>query len=418
MSMTATRLFLIAAFWGFQVANATPEQELTANGVIQRVDAERGVVEVFAGGQNRTLKIAPDAQFLDAAGKELPDGARSGELKAGVEVVLRVDRSGAAPVLKSLRLGRGAAGAPPPPPVGKVDTSGLVPLTDLGPGEYRGFRGGLYPDGKNERPPAHEARGLVLAGELRALDPQGRPDPSGKIVLLTVGMSNTSQESTAFAELANADPQKSPLVCIVNGAQGGMTAARIQNPEDGGSGAKYWGTVDERLKSAGATRTQVQAVWLKEADAGPDQGFPKYAQTLRDELVHVVQVLAARFPRLKLCYLSSRTYGGYATTKLNPEPYAYESGLSVKWLIEQQLRGDLPLNCDPGRGPVQAPWLSWGPYLWANGPAPRADGLKFEEQDFGKDGTHPSDAGQKKVGELLLQFFKRDSTTRDWFLKK
>jgi hypothetical protein len=293
-----------------------------------------------------------------------------------------------------------------------------VPLADLGPGEYKGFRGGLYPDGKNERPPAHEARGLALAGEIRALDDQGRPDPSGKIVLLTVGMSNTSQDSTAFAQLANADPQKNPQVVIVNGAQGGMTAARIQNPEDGGSGAKYWGTVDERLASAGATRAQVQAVWIKEADAGPDQGFPKYAQTLQDELVHVVQVLAVRFPKLKLCYLSSRTYGGYARTKLNPEPYAYESGFSVKWLIEQQLRGELPLNGDPARGPVKAPWLSWGPYLWANGSAARADGFKFEEQDFGKDGTHPSETGQKKVGELLLQFFRRDSTTRDWFLKK
>ncbi len=395
----------------------SPEQDLTTTAVIQKVDAEQGRIEVFAGGQNRTLKLAPDARYLDAEGKELPEGARSRELKSGTEVVLKVDRSGGAPVLKSLRLGRAEAPAPAPLPPEKYDFSGLVPLTDLGQKDYKGFKGGLYPDGKNERPEAHEARGLRLAGEVRSLDDQGKPDATGKIVLLTVGMSNTSQDSTAFAQLAAADPQKNSQVSIVNGAQGGMTAARIQNPEDGGSGTKYWSTVDERLKSAGATRFQVQVVWLKEADAGPDQGFPKYARTLEEELVKVVQVLAARFPSLKLVYLSSRTYGGYAKTKLNPEPYAYESGLSVKWLIERQLGADPGLNSDPALGAVKAPWLSWGPYLWANGSSPRADGFKFEEEDFGKDGTHPSAGGQQKVGELILKFFKSDSTTLTWFRK-
>ena len=34
------------------------------------------------------------------------------------------------------------------------------------------------------------------------------------------------------------------------------------------------------------------------------------------------------------------------------------------------------------------------------------------------DGTHESPAGQKKVGETLLKFFKTDTTTRGWFCKK
>lgn len=394
-------------------------QELRANGVVQKVDPDQGTIEVFAGGQNRTLKISPDARFLDKDGKDLADGARSKELKSGAEVVLVVERSGGMPVLKSLRLAPGAgAGPPPPSPLVMADTSALVPLTDLGEKEYQGQKGGLYPGGRNERPAAHEARGLAQASLVRARGEEGNPDPAGKIVLLTVGMSNTSQESTTFAALASRDVRKNPAVLIVNGAQGGMTALRIQNPEDGASGAKYWATVDERLQAAGATRSQVQVVWLKEADAGPDQGFPKYARTLKDELVKVVQVLYSRFPNLKLCYLSSRTYGGYARTKLNPEPYAYESGFSVKWLIEQQLEGDPALCCDPSRGEQKAPWLSWGPYLWANGSTPRGDGFKYGEKDFGPDGTHPTASGQEKVGTLLLAFFTGDSTTRDWFLKK
>jgi hypothetical protein len=121
---------------------------------------------------------------------------------------------------------------------------------------------------------------------------------------------------------------------------------------------------------------------------------------------------------VKLCYLSPRTYGGYAKTGLNPEPYAYESGFSVKWLIEQQLRGESAVNFDPARGPVKAPWLSWGAYLWANGTKPNADGLSYEITDFTEnDGTHESPSGQRKVGAQLLNFFKADATTKPWFIR-
>src|SRR5262249_22004154 len=157
--------------------------------------------------------------------------------------------------------------------------------------------------------------------------------------------------------LSDAEKEKNPHLQFVNGAVGGMTAKATQNPDDQGSGTRYWSTVDERLKSAGVTRAQVQAVWIKQADAGPSEGFPKYAQTVQEELANIVRVLPGRFPNIKLAYLSGRTYGGYAKSRLNPEPYAYESGFSVKWLIEQQLKGDPALNHDPAKGAVKAPWL-------------------------------------------------------------
>jgi hypothetical protein len=309
------------------------------------------------------------------------------------------------------------------PAVGQVvgpaaDTSNLKPLTELGIGEHRGFKGGLYPDGKNERPAKHEAAGIALAKTVEPRDSEGRPDPSGKIVLLTIGMSNTSQASNAFIQLANATAEKNPAVVIVNGAQGAMVANRIKNPSDRASGSQYWAVVDDRLRAAGVTRAQVQAVWLKQANAGPREGFPGYARTLQQDLAAIVQILPARFPNLKLAYLSSRTFAGYATTPLNPEPYAYESGFSVRWLIEQQLAGEAGLNFDAAKAPVRAPWLSWGPYLWANGTTKRSDGLFYDKDDFGSDGTHPSFAGQRKVGEQLLRFFLADSTTRGWFRRR
>ncbi len=297
------------------------------------------------------------------------------------------------------------------------DHASVKPLNELGKGEYRGFVGGFYPNGENSRPSAHEAAGLKLAAQVRPLNERGQPDPNGKIVLLSVGMSNTSQSSQGFQGWLREAQDLNSRMQFVNGAQGGMTAAAIQDPTDGRTGTRYWEEVDRRLQNAGVSREQVQAVWIKQADGGPQGGFPRYAQNLQAELKRIVQVLHERFPNAKLCYLSSRTYGGFATTMLNPEPYAYESGFAVKWLIEEQLKGDATLNYDSAKGAVRAPWLSWGPYLWANGTTKRTDGFSYERGDFIDDGTHQSFDGQRKVGRLMIDFFRSDATTKGWFLK-
>jgi len=289
-----------------------------------------------------------------------------------------------------------------------------MPLNDLGPGLYLDHQGGLYPDGLNVRPPEHEAAGLALTQSVEPLDSAGRPDPAGgKIVLLSIGMSNTTQEYSTFKRIADADRDKNPRLLIVDGAQGGQAASDIVDPN-----AMFWQVVDQRLSRAGATGQQVQAAWLKEAERRPTEPFPADAQRLRADLQRIVQILKSRFPNLKLVYLSSRIYAGYATTTLNPEPFAYQSGFAVKWLIEDQINGAPELNFDPVRGTVRAPWLAWGPYLWADGLNPRSDGLIWECSDFRDDGTHPSDSGRMKVARMLLDFFKTDSTTTPWFLRK
>jgi hypothetical protein len=89
----------------------------------------------------------------------------------------------------------------------------------------------------------------------------------------------------------------------------------------------------------------------------------------------------------------------------------------VKWLIEKQIQGDPELNDDPARGAVKAPWMAWGPYLWADGMRARSDGLSYAPSDVGEDGTHPSGAGVRKVAEQLLDLFKTDTTARTWFLR-
>ncbi len=233
---------------------------------------------------------------------------------------------------------------------------GFVPLTDLGAGLYQGKQGGLYPGGSNVRPATHESAGLARA--VQPLSAQGQPSADGKIVLVSIGLSNTTQEFSTFKPLAD-----------------------------------------------------------KEADANPKAAFPTHALTLKDEYAMIAQILKTRFPNIRLAYYSSRTYAGYASTTLNPEPFAYESGFAVKWLIEDQLNGSPDLNFDPARGTVRAPWLAWGPYLWADGMRPRGDGLTYACSDFAADGTHPAVGGaRQKVAQMLLNFFKNDSTARLWFL--
>lgn len=296
--------------------------------------------------------------------------------------------------------------------------TGLVPINDLGAGSYLGYQGGLYPGGQNVRPPSHESQGVFESAQVAPRLGNGAPDPNGRIGLLTIGMSNTSQESTAWGQLIAADAQINPKLTFVNGAQGGQTAAIIA--DEFGAGANFWNVVDQRLTNAGLSRLQVQAIWLKEADANPSSGWPNYANTLRNELYTICRILRKRFANARLCYLSSRIYAGYATTGLNPEPYAYQSAFSVKWLIETQIAGDTGLFYSTASRTMPRPkssWLSWGPYLWADGTNPRSDGLIWIRSDFAADGTHPSAQGANKVAQMLMSFFKTDATTRGWFLR-
>ena len=99
----------------------------------------------------------------------------------------------------------------------------LVPLDEL-KGSYKGEEGGLYGGGRNTPPPAHLAAYLKESEKIRPLDDAGNPSDNGKIVLLSLGMSNTTMEYQQFVKSANADPKKSSTVVVVDGAIGARTA--------------------------------------------------------------------------------------------------------------------------------------------------------------------------------------------------
>ena len=292
-------------------------------------------------------------------------------------------------------------------------STGMIPVTDLGAGFYQGVQGGLYPGGSNDRPAAHEAAGVAIANAIGPLDTLGQPDAvNGHVVFVSIGMSNCTQEFSAFVPKSNADPARKANVRTIDCAEGGQTAQILAQPT-----SAYWDTVATRLRGHGSSPAQVQVVWLKDANANPTGGFAVNRDSLAAQFFRILQIMKQKLPNVKLAYVTSRIYAGYATTTLNPEPYAYESGFAVKWLIQSQISGD-SLNYDPAKGTVEAPWLSWGPYLWADGLTARSDGLTWACPEFSStDGTHPSTTGRDVVADSLLSFFQNDSTTVPWFTK-
>ncbi len=313
------------------------------------------------------------------------------------------------------------------------DTTAL-PLTQLGTHTYLGFGGGLYDAGSDAAPADHATIGATRARNIRPLNAQGTPAAGGKVVLLSIGMSNTSQEfcgvdvtvncvAGSFMAQAMADGAvtRSALV-LVNGAQGGRDAIEWTSA----SSAPYNVVREERLATMGVTEKQVQVAWLLEATKRPTVSLPAAnadAFALETNLGLIVRALSVRYPNLQQVYISNRIYGGYATTAENPEPYAYETGFAVKWLVQAQISqmrngghvvdaraGDLNYNS-------VAPWIAWGPDMWAAGTTPRLDGLTWQPSDFKSDGTHPSvESGVPKAGGLLLRFFTSSPTTSCWFL--
>ncbi|MBI3500511.1 MAG: T9SS type A sorting domain-containing protein [Bacteroidetes bacterium] len=324
--------------------------------------------------------------------------------------------------------------------------TGFTPIHDLGTGTWvnnwngNSMQGGLYPNGSNFIPASHKAAGITLASQLQPLDTAGNPSPTGKIVLLSIGLSNTNIEACEFDSLANIDPCKNSKVVCVNGAQGGFPAMLITSPwyQGGTPYNNYWGSSSNPVGVYGALVTasgsrpkQVQAVWFKETNPAPpsnilytsnctsansNQCREEFYDSLVVQFKRALLEIVTRYPNVKVCYISSRISARYAdvTSVLNPEPFAYIQGWTCKKVIEDQINGLLPYS---GSGRV-APWIAWSPYLWSDGIIPQVNYPSINwtcPNEFALDGTHPSLSGARKVGNLLLCMFKTDSTCYPWF---
>lgn len=265
-----------------------------------------------------------------------------------------------------LALACGSSTAPPNPHPDPDPFRGFpVPITESA---------GLYGEGRNTPPQSHHERGLQAAAEVQP--------PSGELVVASLGMSNTAQEWVAFRVLV----RDLTDAVLVDTACADCTTEKWGNPAD-----PTWDTAAARLMRQGLSGSDVRVVWMK-VTAG------KYNSATADDFDRILAAMRVHWPNVEQVFVSSRIYGGY-----NPEgePAAYDSGPAVRTFVRRHL------------GQAH-PWVAWGPYLWANGSEARADGLRWERSDLEDDGIHPSPAGEAKVAEILLEFF-RTSPYAPWF---
>jgi hypothetical protein len=325
---------------------------------------------------------------------------------------------------------------------GKGDTR--IPLTEMrATTTYKGFHGGLYEDGSNEMPADHRSAGVERAARVQPLDAAGKPSREGKIVFLGIGMSNAWLIYTGMMFVATqTEGVNRSTLSILNGGEGAAVtcfwSVAHGQPEQCPSPQQpinqYDRVKDAVLAPAGATEEQVQAIWILEANARPGKSEKPLCdssqhgckndhgtEAIRFEnmLGDVMRAARQRYPNLQMIFISSREDAGFATAELNPEPFAYEYGYSVKWLIDAQIQQMKTGKVDPVAGDLKydssSPWLAWGPYFWANGPQKRVDGLVYTPDDFNpKDLTHPSREGQKMLGTMMVDFFMASPFT-PWF---
>ncbi len=124
-----------------------------------------------------------------------------------------------------------------------------------------------------------------------------------------------------------------------------------------------------------------------------------------------------RYPNVQQLFLHSRIYAGYATTRLNPEPFAYEYGFSTKWLIEAQIlqlrngtvrphgrRSELRQCAVDRMGAI--------PLGVGRDPKVRRAGLVATR--FSSGCTHPSRRGVQKVTNVMMGFYL-SSPYSPWF---
>ena len=327
---------------------------------------------------------------------------------------------------------------------GNPGLSKLPPLVDLNPGQtYNGEEGGLYPGGSNVRPATHDAAGQKIARDIVPLNADGNPDPvNGKIVIMPVSVSNgygawhrgdESDTSTTFMTRANANPAKNPKLFIAYGFEYQLPGGN-GGTGDPGTNSIFYRSLDHALQQQGVTPRQVQVVWLSMPVSGKSWGtnlppeartFPADAQQSKLAWKEIVHAIHARYPNVKIIYSSTKG-AMYMTPQDNAEfdggpiePWNHDAAWGVKWVIEDQINGAPDLNYDPARGPVKAPWLSWGPYFWTypDGAPRHFDGLVWTRADVATDGLHPSLSGLTKYATMLLHQMTTDPTATPWFLR-
>lgn len=277
-----------------------------------------------------------------------------------------------------------ACGGPPAAADPPVTTTTATPATSAscGDDDSSAIR---YPAPRHDtifvpRNADHEAAGIEAATEVGE-------DATG----LILGMSNTSSVAERF--IADWSP-----IPFVNAAIGGADARKWAT-------GNLWPRVRESIESAGVQPDEIEVVWMLHSFQGTaNPEVQQFCIALQDIIEQVIE----EFPSIRMIYVSDRGWGGWSTglatdgTPNNGEPGVWAQAVGIDHLVATN------------RDRADKVWVGWGPYVWANGDEPRADGVSWPRSYFQTDGVHWRREGRVAYAELLDQFFSTDETA-GWY---
>ena len=299
-------------------------------------------------------------------------------------------------------------------------SEGLTPLIDLAT-TYNDSTGGLYRNGSNTIPAAHDSIGRVRALEVAPRDANGlvKWDGTGKIVLLTVGGSTIDRPSFFMVDtLAAMTARVRPDLVFVNG--GVVGTGNLNNVAK--TTHSYWtSNIADSLAAKSVTLNQVQVIIVETIfnDTGP---FNSIVAQDRDTLKAAAQRWQSHMPNLKLVLVDSRPYGGYAPVGNNQEPVWYQrSSFGHRAAIMASVTraaGYSPVKSKNGRGNGmgEAAYMVWLSYSYADGTTARNDGLLWNCSDY-EDGVHLAQTGRRKQVTGWLSFLLNNPIGKPWFLR-
>ncbi|MBK7038092.1 MAG: T9SS type A sorting domain-containing protein [Bacteroidetes bacterium] len=284
--------------------------------------------------------------------------------------------------------------------------TGLTPFLDLQTGYYLGYQAGLYPGGSNELTGPHLKSGKTIANGIKPLDGDGNINFGDGVVLVAgFGPSVPGHIYNKFVEHVRTPSDKydlNPCLDALNLCVGGKDIgyATIDSTSD-----SYWESLVQKVYDVGYTPEQVQIGWMYFNSKGLTVPpiFPDKALETKALDIIFINKAKEHFPNLKIMYISSRHFGGYADTSIVEyyslaEPTSYQNSWTVKWLVEEQINNTNPMLQYKGANP-KAPYIMWGPNFWCDGDAKRDyDDKKYicELSYSASDGYHLSDQQDSK----------------------
>ncbi len=290
------------------------------------------------------------------------------------------------------------------------NSSGFIPIADLGITKFQGFAGGKYPQGNNQIPFNHFTVGMERSNQIHPLNKNGIVDESsGKIGFMILGYSTAAMTGRTFISICNTQQTDAHLKFVI-GAQGGRDINTMMDKN-----SYYWKTVDSILNTTNLSAGQIQIIWISTGDLlAAGINFPQHADMQIEKYKSLLAHIKIIFPNIKLVFISDRPYAGYIGGENGgplqlAEPSGYYNSWAVKWVIENQI------DQTNGFTYNEIPFIDWGPLLWTDGIVGNQTGYQWACDDAGHGGIHASSKGRMKEAALMYLFFSAHPYTKKIF---